>query len=151
MDKVTFYYISILAFFSLPVLIGWGYLLYLFLKKIFGHRKKQKLETENKKILFYNLWLPLAIGGIFALIPIALYLGGIGLTGSFAVVFAILSAVGLSPFFGIFYLLYHLFYWLITKFFGGKYYGGRISIYIFFVSLVIMFLCVFIMLKGIEV
>lgn len=155
MEETTFNYILLCSFCWLPALIGGGYLFYcslsFLLRKFFLHKKNKKVQKlDKKKKLFYHLWLPLIIGGLFSLMPIILGLDSIKQDGILGVVITFLSVIGLAPFFWIFYLIYHLVYWLITKLHSGKYDGGMIFRNVFLVSVIIMFLCLVVMLKGVR-
>ena len=99
----------------LPAIMGWGYLLYCFLRRGISHEKEQKKDQEHQQIWFYNCWLPLVIAalmqGLFLLLivvfpplgvilsPLAFMTTGVGYIG--------------------FYLLYHLDCW-IERLRGGK-------------------------------
>ena len=100
----------------LPAIMGGGYLLYRFFRKMIPHKKEQKKDKERQQVWFYNCWLPLVIA---ALIHGSLWL--------FSVLFPqmearIEHAVDIIPISAImttgvlyiaFYLLYSFIYWIV--------------------------------------
>ena len=79
---------------SLVVLISLGFAIYFSLKK--ARKKKEKLFNKMTLKILYNLSVPLATGGIFALI--FLYRGDVEILSSITLIFYGLALVNVSKF-----------------------------------------------------
>ena len=109
----------IISFFPASLGIGYAfYSLYTYLFEGSSHeklgKKAQQQKAEQQKIWFYNLWFPSMIS-LFGIVTGTLWL------------------------FWIFYPIYHILYFLTTKLISCKYYGGKFSWKVFWIS-VILFL-----------
>lgn len=141
--------ITLFTVFS-PVLVAGSYLLYKFFsflyKKFIPSEKtlKKDLSTkaEKRKTLFYNVFLPSVISTSISILGIVIFWSKkIDSEWSLIVILALFGMifVGSELCFCIFYLLYHLIYFIITRIISCKYYGGKSSLIIFMISVMLFF------------